>query len=461
MKEEQFEPIDLRMRQAAEHVEPEFDEVAWQRMEMLLDKRKNRRMPFIFWWLTDVLMLGATLLLVVGGPRDMGKFSSENKSGKDNLVLNKKATNTAADKTTISSNQQENNLEQKRANRLNEINVAIDETQLPIDANINKEINQKKGKSGSAFIQNNTNKQYVSTVNKHNSNSKSVENKLAVAAPYNAAEITASGIQQLEKDSSHNSERNKVIPPSNNVLETEVEPVNNKDSINLANENIAINSTETDIKNLNNQVKNSENKFIKSLYIFGAAMPGLSFVSGTKPGPITTNIGGGIGLVFAKKWSVQAGAFLGPAVYTAGPNDYKIKPGSYYAYWDIRSVDADCKLIQIPLQLQYNFLQKKNTTLFVSGGFVTMIMQKEKYEYYYYRNGNPYNYTHTYTSGNVEWFSHLTLSAGIKQTFGKKLSINAGAYYNLPLQGVGEGSIKLHSFGLQFGVDYNLFHFKK
>jgi len=76
--------------------------------------------------------------------------------------------------------------------------------------------------------------------------------------------------------------------------------------------------------------------------------------------------------------------------------------------------------------------------------------------YYYTYNNNYYEKARSYT-GNKNLFSVLSISAGIEKKLGPRFSFLAEPYLSFPLAGVGEGSVKLYSAGLQIGLKYSPF----
>jgi len=66
-----------------------------------------------------------------------------------------------------------------------------------------------------------------------------------------------------------------------------------------------------------------------------------------------------------------------------------------------------------------------------------------------------YQTTKSYT-GNKTFLSQFNLSAGVEKSITPSLSLLVEPSLALPLAGVGEGSVKLYSTALQFGIKYNL-----
>src|SRR5690606_8683940 len=111
----------------------------------------------------------------------------------------------------------------------------------------------------------------------------------------------------------------------------------------------------------------------------------------------------------------------------------------------INSVSANCVVYEIPLQIKYSMLRSRTNSLNISAGLVSTVMDKENYSYDYVRYGIPANSNYSYSSGSFKLFSNALLSVGYEHKILPVLSISASPFYNLPLKGIGEGSIKLHS----------------
>ena len=84
-------------------------------------------------------------------------------------------------------------------------------------------------------------------------------------------------------------------------------------------------------------------------------------------------------------------------------------------------------------------------------------MKKEQYRFTY--TAGTYPYTATYTesksfTGNRHFLSFAQFSTGISRKISSGISIVAEPYLTVPLQGVGEGRVKLFSGGIQFGIKY-------
>lgn len=180
----------------------------------------------------------------------------------------------------------------------------------------------------------------------------------------------------------------------------------------------------------------------------GAEASGVKLFASDK---ITGRAGLAAGYQLNKNISVQTGFFISNKKYVAGKNDYKAKAGSYWGMVDIKSINADCKVYEILLQLRYDFTAGKKLNLFATAGLSSYIMKKEDYYFYYDRYGAAHE-AEAYYTGNKSIFSVLRFSAGVEKKISKNFSAFVSPGIAIPLAGVGEGEVKLYSTDLMIGL---------
>jgi hypothetical protein len=199
--------------------------------------------------------------------------------------------------------------------------------------------------------------------------------------------------------------------------------------------------------------KQKQNKTNSSRFYFiaaaGAEGSGVKLFSSDK---ITARGGLMIGYQLSNNFSIQTGFFSGSKKYVAGPGDYNAKDG-YWSVVDITSVDANCLVYEVPLDVRYDFTPGKSLKIFAASGLSSYIMKKEEYHYSYNNNGYPH-YGHATYKGNQHLFSVLKLTAGIEKNISKKMAIHAAPAISIPLAGVGEGQVKLYSTEIMIGLRY-------
>jgi hypothetical protein len=168
----------------------------------------------------------------------------------------------------------------------------------------------------------------------------------------------------------------------------------------------------------------------------------------------------GIGYQLNKKISVQTGFNISRKKYIAGAGDYNPKAGSYWSTVEIKKVDANCLVFEIPLAVRYNIAKTASAVFYATTGLSSFIMKSEDYDYYYIRNNTWYESSHTYT-GNKNLFSVWSLSIGLEKKITSAFSLLAEPSVSIPVSGVGDGRVKLFSAGIQLGAKYQPFKKQK
>jgi hypothetical protein len=150
-----------------------------------------------------------------------------------------------------------------------------------------------------------------------------------------------------------------------------------------------------------------------------------------------------------KHLRVGAGFYVSKKIYYASPYQYKFPNGAVYP--NLKEINADCNVYEIPLSVYYNFKPHKKHNWFAGAGISSLLMKKEHYDYLYKTpTGQSYTYARTVVDENKHYFSVVTLSAGYQYNLNNRISLIAEPYFKLPLAGVGAGKIKLNSTGLLF-----------
>ncbi|MGB3235459.1 MAG: hypothetical protein WBA94_06285, partial [Ferruginibacter sp.] len=195
--------------------------------------------------------------------------------------------------------------------------------------------------------------------------------------------------------------------------------------------------------------KTKASKFYFSL-LSGAEGSGVKFPGLNK---FSLRAGFSAGYYLSKRVSIQAGFFKGTKKYIAGKKDYKAKPGSYWGTVDIKRVDANCLVYEIPVSVRYDFSTKNNWQIFAGTGISSFIMKKEEYayDYIYY---NTLHHAKASYNGNKHLFSVLRIDVGVERKFKSNFSIFVQPGLAIPMAGVGEGQIKLFSSEILIGLKF-------
>jgi hypothetical protein len=441
MSKKRFDDIEEVIRKLAESGEPAFDERAWQKMEVLLDKEKDRKKPFFWLWFLIPVMLGAGALLYYF----TGNFNRQDKS-----------------KFAIS-NVTKTSEKFKQGKTSEEITASVspikaDNSKQPVANPATAEGNNiASEKQVSEVLQSEKNREYVVSIHKKNAG-KNYDSKAGgrntvyhTKARKSVAIIAGSAEEESEttaKPTDHlnlhaqDSEKYGTVPKlKNDSSASEKTPVTEEK------QSVAI--TQVSGKKKEIRVKPSLSKFYFTAAV-GAEMNGLKLFSYAQP---VGRAGVAAGFQFTKKLSVEAGFYLSTKKYVAGPKDYKAKAGSYWGMVDMKSIDASCRVYEVPLSVRYNLVTDKKINYFSSIALSSFFMKKEDYHYYYYRFGLPHDASASY-SGNQHLFSVLRISAGAEKKISSRFALNLSPGLSVPLAGVGEGQVKLYSLDLMLGLKF-------
>ena len=431
MQGEEIDNMDELIKAASESYHPAYDDKAWDKMEVLLNKhlpqKEDRRRP---------VALILLLLLTVGGAFYALNYSWNKKTGKPETDLktlpfagqSKKQALAAKDDVKILPGLQDNNLVQNTT--LQKSNKNHD----PADLNASTRVTRLKGKKGIT------------------SSAADITTDLDVTD--NVDPVLSKGISAGQEISSQNAD--KLFPPAsiNIVTAQPGTPVAISPQGSVAANNIdkpvAIQSTVVEKPAAKKAIKTKTAKgFRNNFALTLSAGPDISFVGLGNPGKTKLSYGVGVNYTFAKRFTVKSGFYKATKIYSAEPADYHPPTGYWTYYTNLQRVDADCNVYEIPLTLAYNFGQSKNHNWFAAVGLSSYLMKKETYNYLYKNQWGQSMYKGwTLHNKNKHYFSVVTLSGGYQYKLSQRVSLAAEPYLKIPLHGVGFGKIKLNSGGL-------------
>jgi hypothetical protein len=168
-------------------------------------------------------------------------------------------------------------------------------------------------------------------------------------------------------------------------------------------------------------------------------------------------VGSNLGLVFSmgvSKFTFSTGAIYAKTPYTANASSYTI---AYPSKFTPDNVSADCRVLDIPLNIDYQVYSKANNAFCIGSGLSSYIMLKENYQYSYnspYAGYYPQGFS--VTNQNRYFFGVLNLDATYQRKLNAKLSFDVQPYLKIPLTGIGAGDVKLQTFGVALGLKWNL-----
>lgn len=499
--EEQYKKhIEDKVRQAAQSQVPIFNEAAWDKLSQRLDEKDKRRRG-IFWWLP---LMVATL--------SVGSYFYFSSNKDSNKELAKEQIATVPSQSSAQPTKP--TFDKSGSPNTNGINQAIQNNDLvvdefkKVDESLSKSSQKEQknvvpgigaftaGPKQSGFDENNTfgkrdhkllkskikkakpysSLEYTSPIGEMATQKKSkpvtevpaYTNSLENSATQNTNQINSQGASKVtitNGDLETSSEINGTakVPPTET---TPVSAISEKIDIEKALSGKPVklspglspntdSSKATEHKTATKTAKkpqkesNSKGLYIKAGFGFENAATSMF---GFNKSTVAPRLMAHVGYQFNNRWSVDVGFISSSKKYKALATDYVVKAGSYLSRVNILGIDADCKVYELPLTVQYNFLNLTKHRLFFNGGFSSYIMKNEDYAY----RVVDYLGARSTQLGNYTKNTHLLATANLGFGWQYQLSKNTGLWFNpslsIPLGGVGEGQIKLYTSGINFGL---------
>ncbi|GGA90974.1 hypothetical protein [Mucilaginibacter rubeus] len=187
-----------------------------------------------------------------------------------------------------------------------------------------------------------------------------------------------------------------------------------------------------------------------------------SDVNGTNSfqGKVGSNYGLLLSFGATKKLTITSGVVYSSKPYSTSFANYNT---TYSFKHDPIDVTADCKMLDIPVNIAYQVYGNFRNKLSVGTGLSSYLMLHEKYTYNYGDGANSAAWPQTYTVPNSKGYllSIININATYEHKINSKFGVSVQPYMKVPISGVGYSDIKLQSTGVAVGVTYNLNSFRK
>ena len=446
----QSENFDKKIKDSLSQRPPGYDSPDWDKMETLLDKhmpveKKDRRR--IFFILFSFLLLGGGTFLVWQNSNSNKKEIAEIKSPIQNSATkeNNKPGNTNTGKGTNTSQLPNNTVDRATSSQNTDPQTNAVVTSIPRGKEIHSDASiakVDKDKKTSAF-----------SVNKKTGSSKQKSSDQTIDELTKNTEPERSLIENLTKSESETPVTEKKEVTKEPELE-KAKTDNKPDGYRVEEQKVETSETKPVAgKKTESKKQKNNSSFANNFFVSVSAGPDLSKV-GDNTGEVRLAYGAGVGYQISKKLSIRTGFYAGRKVYTADPGDYH-PPNNFWTYYpNLENIEANCKVYDIPITVDYKISSDKKQSWFVSAGVSSLLMKEETYEYYFKPNNSPnyITYTKTINNQNKHYFSVLNLSGGYTRVINKNISLQAEPYLKIALDGVGYGKVKLNSGGVLFSA---------
>lgn len=188
-----------------------------------------------------------------------------------------------------------------------------------------------------------------------------------------------------------------------------------------------------------------------ALTIMGA--PDINGVNSFQQSKTGTNVGVLLSVGF-NKLTVTTGASYSYKPYNTSYDNYLSNGYTYKT--NAINVLADCRMLDIPLNIDYQLFNKNQNKISIGTGLSSYIMLKESYSYEYADPAakGPRNYN--VASPGKYFLSVLNLQATYKREVNAKVGVSVQPYLKLPLGEVGASQVRLQSAGVAIGLSWNI-----
>jgi len=185
-------------------------------------------------------------------------------------------------------------------------------------------------------------------------------------------------------------------------------------------------------------------------FMFGASFNQIKTQGLKKPG---YDIGIVAGYQINKSLSVETGLMYDRKYYFSSGEYFDMTKvsGIMPANMKVLSLEGSCAVFEIPVKIKYNLSNKGKTNFYSTAGISTYIITNEYNKYRTLTNGTEQNITGTYNNTSRYLAAALDVSLGYENKIGSSGTIRIEPYLQMPLKGIGVGSLPVMTAGLHIG----------
>ena len=167
-----------------------------------------------------------------------------------------------------------------------------------------------------------------------------------------------------------------------------------------------------------------------------------------------------VGYQLHKRISINIGLMRSAKRYTGQGNEYEPP----YGYWKARTngivpaeIYGSCRILEIPLIVQYDILQRNRSRIFAGGGISTYLMSDEEYRY---------NFSAPNPGADQGWSSEGAISSyplaighfslGYERQISPRVNLGIEPFLKVPFAGIGWTDIQLFTTGAFVNIRYRI-----
>jgi hypothetical protein len=210
-----------------------------------------------------------------------------------------------------------------------------------------------------------------------------------------------------------------------------------------------------DIRKENVNAHQSIDKSKAGRFYFGIVFgPQLNQVKGQGFDKVGAELGLLFGYTLTKKISVESGLILSSKKYYSDGQYFDMKKisSAMPPSMKIIAVESNATALEVPLNSMYTLISKKGGSLFITAGVSSYLLLHEQNDYQALINGGHQELKGDYGNMRKSFATSISLSAGYEKSIGERVLIRVEPYLELPLKGLGVGSMSVFGTGLHLGL---------
>lgn len=179
-------------------------------------------------------------------------------------------------------------------------------------------------------------------------------------------------------------------------------------------------------------------------------------LSGTQPlnGQLSGNVGFTATYRLNRRLSISSGVLFSKKRYETDFAHYRPSGGwSSNPQLSSTRVYADCNVLDIPLNLNFDIAHRHRSTWFATVGASSYLMLSETYDYTYPPHEYGYPKKITIHNQNRHMLGIGNVSVGYRRRVNSTFSISVQPFVKVPLTGIGNGNLKLYSTGVAVSAE--------
>jgi hypothetical protein len=438
ISDDEFDEVFRANAQNREELWPD----AWSLMEEKLEDENRKRRFIVFWrWAAAVLIFGTIGILSIGYFRTSGVENQSAKLPQGIPQKSQKKGNLEKNNLVLKSNKP---LESPNKQDTNGPTQPTDE--IEVGLKLSKATQKNLNKNNTKFKpQNASQKPEIKNID--------IENlaqviKVAEKPKKEESVLSESPLNSVDEQNAPLTE--PLLSQTKIQAETKTnESYFSKDTvIILTNENNPI-LAQNEVNDLSEASNQSTPKLFQKLAFNLGFSPDYSKVVSSQFGQMGHNFQLILDYKISTKLTLRTGIIQSLKLYDAYPKDYvwPVKWGKPSS--PLKEVTATCKMLDIPVAIAYQFLEKGSNKLYTSLGITNYKMMNEKYEYWYENDADP-NLKWRKWEGSSGFFGAgvVNLSLGLERKLTNFLSVQVEPFVKIPVKNVGFGNVKLFTTGI-------------